>query len=244
MAKYAILLSGGINNRNNHARYKNDLEWVYKVLVEDCGYIDSNITVFYANGCCLNYKEHKIGAFPANDLSVMKVLEKFAGELNPSDELVFVVTNHGGSSCGGRISMWGAGYIRLDTLARQLNRIAARKIVILGECFAGNILDYEISNACVLTANQKGMESYTNPYELRYDEFIYHFFAYIHGAYPDGKPLDEESENEINKAYRYAVNNDFFHPDNPKGQRIRQITKTNIIQIPQMKNNLNGVLQL
>lgn len=35
MGKYAILLSGGFNFQGNFARYKNDLEFVYKVLVED-----------------------------------------------------------------------------------------------------------------------------------------------------------------------------------------------------------------
>ena len=36
MKKCAILLSGGVNRSANAPRYKNDLEFAYEVLVNDC----------------------------------------------------------------------------------------------------------------------------------------------------------------------------------------------------------------
>ena len=47
---------------------------------------------------------------------------------------------------------------------------------MLGECYAGNILNYNINNACVMTANVIDEVSYANPYDDSYDEFLNHFF--------------------------------------------------------------------
>lgn len=42
MKKHAILLSGGINRSANAPRYRKDLEFAYEVLVNDCGFDESN----------------------------------------------------------------------------------------------------------------------------------------------------------------------------------------------------------
>lgn len=47
MAKYAVLLSGGLNKKRNAGRYRNDLEFAYKVLREDCQYDEKYITCFF-----------------------------------------------------------------------------------------------------------------------------------------------------------------------------------------------------
>lgn len=66
----------------------------------------------------------------------------------------------------------------------------------------------QILYADVLTANQPGYPSYTRiypetityqgiTYKYDYDEFLYHFFAALHGSYPSGKPLEEDTDKNI-----------------------------------------------
>lgn len=166
--------------------------------------------------------------------------------LEKDDLLLILVSNHGDSEDGGRICVWGEGAecILLKDVVSILNFIEARKVLLLGQCFAGNILDYQIHNACVITANMKGMESYTNPFNYQYDEFFYHFLSYIHGSYPDGKQLADIGVNDVDKAFQYAVKMDVFAPGNPVGEKISKAMKEKIIEIPQKKCDIEGKLIL
>lgn len=244
MRKCAMLLSGGINKDNNYIRYKNDLEWVYKILVEDCGYCKDAIDVYFANGAAILYDGKKVFTVVANKENVVAYLKAASETLGSSDELVIIVSNHGGSEKHGFINLWGVERLELDVFAQWLNKIKARKTVVLGECYAGNILRYNIKNGCILTANQEGFPSYANPPAYEYDEFILHFFSYIHGEYPDGTKLKENGCNDVRKAYEYAVNNDAFHPNSSIGKYIQSVTGKKYIEIPQMRCDVEGMIIL
>lgn len=244
MKKHALLLSGGVNRSANALRYKNDLEFAYEVLVCDCGFDKSNIEVLYANGANLSFAGNVVHTKEASKKYVVEALEKAARNLDEADEFVIIISNHGGEQYGGHICLWGCETISLLELSQLLQRITARKILLLGECYAGNILDYEIMNACVMTANMKGKVSYA----LRgreYDEFLYHFLSYIHGLYPDGNLLKQNGENNVIKAFQYAVDMDAFGPASVEGERIRCVCKDrSIVEIPQMKCDIAGVITL
>lgn len=244
MKKHAILLSGGVNSQANYRRYKNDLEFVYRVLIEDCGFQKVDVKIFYANGVSLDYNGEEILTKEASIDNILEILEDEKNDLNMEDELVLVVSNHGGSENGGCINLWGSETLSLDKLSQELQKINARKILLLGECFAGNILKNDINNACIMTANMSGMESYTNPYNNDYDEFLYHFFSYIHGCYPSGKSLKQQGENNVKEAFHYAVDMDVFAPNNLIGDKIRKITGKNLIEIPQMKCDIKEEIKL
>jgi hypothetical protein len=47
---WAIVLSGGANYYNNHARYWNDLSEMYEILTDTYGYDEDNVFVLYADG--------------------------------------------------------------------------------------------------------------------------------------------------------------------------------------------------
>jgi len=47
--RFALLVVGGFDQGNNHARYWNDLTWMYDILIEN-GYSDDDIFVLYADG--------------------------------------------------------------------------------------------------------------------------------------------------------------------------------------------------
>ena len=75
MKKQAVLLSGGINFRANYERYKNDLEFVYSVLLEKCGFCEEDIIIFYANGTSIDYKGKAIQTRATNRQNIMQELE-------------------------------------------------------------------------------------------------------------------------------------------------------------------------
>lgn len=244
MIKYAILMSGGINFNSNHTRYKNDLEFVYQVLIEDCNFQGADIRVLFANGNDLEYQGTKIHTQEASLLNLMNCLHEAANKLAEEDEFLFVVTNHGGPDHGGCINLWGIEVLGLKDLVNEMSQINAQKILVLGECFAGNILQYDVENACVITANMSGMCSYANPNNLNYDEFLYHFFAYIHDGYPDGKQMKCQGENDIHKAFQYAVDMDALSPHSPIGQQIRTLYGQSYVEVPQLKCDIVGELSL
>lgn len=244
MKKYAILLSGGINFQANFKRYKNDLEFVYQVLIEDCGCQRNDIQVLFANGKDLEYGTAKIQTKEASLKNLMDSLQVAKSRLNKDDEFILVVTNHGGTNDGGCINLWGTEEMSLKNLTSEMSRMECRKIVILGECYAGNILQYDIENSCIITANMSGMPSYVNPDNMIYDEFLYHFFSYIHDGYPDGRSMNCKGANDVYEAFQYASDMDVFSPNSLEGDKIRALYGQNIVEIPQIKCNINEKLIL
>ncbi len=92
--RWAILFSGGINAKNNHTRYWNDLKFMYTTLVNEYGFTDQTIAVLYADGKALDtdMPVHYAGT-EANLQTVFNLLR----QNSTSDDLVFIfTTNHGG----------------------------------------------------------------------------------------------------------------------------------------------------
>ena len=244
MKKHEILLSGGVNRNANAPRYRNDLEFAYEVLVCDCGFGESDIEVFYADGTNLSFAGNTIKTREAKKAYIIEALENAILNFDETDEIVIMVSNHGGEKDGGNICLWGVETISLQELSLILQRVAAKKIILLGECYAGNILDYDISNSCIMTANLKGKISYAWK-GRNYDEFFYHFLSYIHGSYPDGNSLKQNGENNVKKAFQYAVDMDILGPNSVEGEKIRRIYKdSSLIEIPQMKCDIEGEIIL
>lgn len=231
------MLSGGVNHLCNYERYKNDLYLAYNVLKNIGNFSDDNIFLFYGNGIW-DFKDTGITPYAARKMYLLKCLEDMERELDKNDEFVLVVSNHGGDEEDGNIRLWGYEYITLLDLSEHLNKIRAKKIIILGECFAGNILKYDIANSCIFTANEQDKPSYAD-LRRNYDEFIYHFFSYVLGMYPDTESRIPEGNNNLIEAYQYAKKKDIFCPDNKK-RIIVPVDGNEITEIPQMKNSLAG----
>ena len=237
MGKYALLLSGGIDKKYNYPRYKNDLEWVYKVLVEDCNYEQKDIKIFYADGKPLNYAGNCIITSKADKDELVQYLEDMALLLTEKDVFTMVVSNHGGDTAtGGCIYLWGIVPLELNSLVALLRQIKAQKYIILGECYGGNILNWDIENSCIVTANERGCVSYTNPQKPDYDELIRHLFSYIHKGYPDGISIPQGS-NDVKDAYRFACVHDALKPGSLLAQQY------GISEMPQMECNMSGRIQ-
>lgn len=239
MRKYAILLSGGINRKFNYERYRNDLEFAYKVLIEDCDYDVEKIQIFFADGKTLKYNNSDVPTAAAIKADIIQVLEWMADDLQTEDFFTLIVSNHGGNENRGCIRLWGKESLELEILVRLLNQIKARKTIILGECYGGNILSMDVDNACIVTANDKDCVSYAclDWERYAYDEFLLHFLSFIHGMYPDGQII-MMGENDITKAYEYARVNDGFSPYNSRRY------KSSYIEIPQLKHSFKGKITL
>lgn len=100
-----------------------------------------------------------------------------------------------------------------------------------------------------MTANEPGRPQFVNFFKQDYDEFLYHFFSYIHGCGPAGEPLSRQGGNFVKEAFQYAVDMDVWSPTNATGDIIRahmKKTQPNLIceEIPQMKCDIVGELIL
>lgn len=255
--KYGLLLSGGINEEYNKKRYACDLGLAYQVLCEQQKVLPDHISVFYADGRPVYYLDKKITTKVADGAAIRNHLAELSEMTTVSDELWIVISNHGGGGQGGIVCLWDETYMTLEEFVNLLNKIACRKFLVLGQCYAGNILNLPVRNALVLTANKPDCVSYariykeeiqkgSKIYQYEYDEFLYQFFSCLKGSYPDGDPLGEESpicsdvDQMVEYAYEYAKKSDCWNPDHPEYthlcERIRHtLLLENPVEIPQMK---------
>lgn len=249
MKKYSLLLSGGVDNHANRICYHNDLAFAYEVLHGKMGYQKEDIFVLYSDGRNLKYKNTVIQSKRASKQNIIKILTDT--NFKQDDSLFILVSNHGSNQENGSICLWGEGeYIQLKEIVDMLNKVCCKKIIVLGQCFGGNILKYELENSCVITANEAGMETFTQLFrkgeQPSYDEFLYHFISYFNGSYPNGLPLSTKIvENNIFLAYQYAWENDIFNCKSKKyDNRMSQITSAS--EIPQFKNTMvqSGVISI
>ena len=126
---YALLISGGGDERNNHGRYWNDICFAYNVLHLSYKLPRTNIKVLWANGnpnSDLCWKTGKCywktclgaNAFPSTSLcdfdqdgndditgaatakNVSAVLNEYAASLKSTDQLFIFVTDHGNKGTG------------------------------------------------------------------------------------------------------------------------------------------------
>ncbi len=92
--RYAVLFSGGGDNRNNHARYWNHLKFMYTTLVNTYGYDPENITVLYANGTAED-ADVPVDA-SGTEPELRAAFDDLREVLTRFDFLFVYTTNHGG----------------------------------------------------------------------------------------------------------------------------------------------------
>ena len=248
MKKYGLLLSGGVNRKWNAERYANDLGLAYETLNKALGYMRENICVLYADGYTINYLGNKIPTRKASVENIKNIFLSYQDKINDDDEFFFVVSNHGGEQKNGVIYLWGEKeYITLDSITQYLAQIPCRKMVILGQCYAGNILEWNHKNTIIVTANEKGLPSYSmfdiieikkfrKIFNYNYDEFLYHFFSYLQNTYCNAEDLTEIPDSvKIKQAFHFAYNQDRYNPKHIDYDKLCKKIGTNIYEVPQYK---------
>lgn len=247
MKKYALLLSGGIHRKYNYPRYANDLGLAYETLNKALGYPQENIHIFYADGEAINYLDRVIPTQKASLENLEKTFSYAKKELTSDDEFFFIVSNHGGEEKNGIIYLWEKEYISLEDITSCLNQLSCKKIVILGQCFAGNIFERNHQNTIMISANQKGLPSYgmyesvniirnDKVFSCVYDEFLYHFFSYLQDIKVDDTHSTADSNTEkVKDAFTYAYKNDRYNPSHADYDHLSKRIKIKAFEIPQYK---------
>lgn len=233
---YALLFSGGVNAANAHARYWNDLKYMYQTL-KKAGYSDDKIVVVYKDGNPGDATGEVIVDYPASIAGVDNAFAFLAGKLDGNDQLFFFATNHGGGyhvaegvNYGGLSDSDGdeidaqrkdetiyyyneAGQIADDLLKTKINSLGVGVLIaVLEPCFSGGLLrDLSGDKRIICTAANEFEFSWSRAGGL-YDEFSYHFTAALNGNTPEGgvvnADLDGDGKISIYEAYRYAQWND------------------------------------
>lgn len=90
----ALILSGGVDAKNNHARYRENVIMKYSKLRE-LGFTDEQIAVLYNNGAAIDVGGTNITDAKASKQKVAETLEKFKNEMTCCCTLAILVTDHG-----------------------------------------------------------------------------------------------------------------------------------------------------
>lgn len=227
-AKYAVLVSGGIDASNNHSRYWNDLSFMYKTLKHKYGYTDDEIIVLYANGthspnADLDGDGSNDVDYAATKANLTTVFNTVASYLRDDGKFFFYSTNHGGQETGqdAILYLWGE-WIRDDELAALSKKIVAREaFYTMEQCFSGGMMDDLLQaqpypcnkpRVCVMTAAKFDEVSWSADTEGDYDEYVYHWTSAVNGKTPGGAVVNADTNDDgivsMKEAHEYAKNHD------------------------------------
>lgn len=220
--RYAILISGGIDQRWNFPRYLNDLKLTYATLVEKLNFSKVNIDVFYAGGDKVDLDADGQSELlkPALQNDIIKEMKKLENLISMGDLLIFVTTNHGSYKdfyYNSYLDLWNYECLYAAELGELLENINSKlQIFVLGQCYSGGFIPHlRADNRVIITASQKDEKSWkcgegNSVLNADYDEFLYHFWSSIRGMTPAGKPIRLETGGQTNlkNIFNYARSSD------------------------------------
>jgi len=147
--KFAVLISGGADSANNHAKYWENLVALYKFKVDSLGYCDSNVIVPYYNGV------PRDGRIPAGNVvaadnakidSVFQVIADRVGQCTRNGTPATfqkMVTNHGEED--GDICLLGDSVLKpshLKDLQQKVIDSCCRTVYDeFLQCYGGKVVD-------------------------------------------------------------------------------------------------------
>lgn len=224
---YAILLSGGYNASNNHARYYGDIYWILTCLKNDYGYTNDHIFVAMSDGTDPGLDKHIATGYENSDPDIdqdgqqetayqattndgyspgfTSLVNTLAGIMTSEDNLFLFVTDHGGGSgSSSYINLWNGQQLSYQTLKSQLDSIPHANLSACNEvCYSGGlILAYEgaenVALATACTAYQNSWARAGHPYD--YNEFTFWWTGAMHGVTPEGHdctPADDDLDGYV-----------------------------------------------
>lgn len=216
MTKRAILLSGGVRQTLNHARYENDVAAYYRMLVNVYHYDPAEITVLVGPGGARPIVPGGPIAGAATRDRVIAALERLR-DLGEEDRALLMFTDHGDPEEG--VALWGKGAFLSAAEVESLVGVSpATKVLILGQCSAGSFGSLNLGRAIVCSACGPGENSFPcyvagRGEEPLYNEFLYQMAGALTGQYPDGQSLLDPGLTAppaitLDEAFRYARDHD------------------------------------
>jgi len=222
--EYAILLSGGFNTINNHARYWNDIGEAY-LMLKKYGYQDENIIVFYADGNypnpanCHNWTDVKsqystmMIDYPATKENLTLAINKI--KHSNSNSLFVFCTDHG--MANGDLVLWPQ-FLSPNEFAEIFSPTLLYRVRIFEfeQCFSGAFVEpLSSKNTIVATAATDSEFSWAMPPDYDYNTFNFFFNAALKEELPEGytyqvpptvADLDRDGKVSIAEAFNYVVN--------------------------------------
>ena len=231
--RYAILFAG-----MSHNRHTNDLEFLYRTLVDIYNYNPANIYVLNYDGT-INYQEppdEGIGNWPGdntayqmpvNDQGTKAALEAtfddLATKIRQVDSLFIHTNNHGGGPPNIDEATlccypdWDA--MTVTEFAAKLAELPAFKtlIVMMEQCHSGGFQNPILTNSPATNTHFAAAceENKSSIGGANFDPFALDWIGAITGQYPDAEGLDQEVDTSedgrisVTEAFIYA--NDVKH---------------------------------
>ncbi len=211
----AVLISGGISQYQNYARYLNDLTAFYACLVSPrYNFAAGDIQVLYANDGVYTMGGQTVTTEVANKANVVAALRKAISGLGADDLLVLFTTNHGDDTTPHRLNLWGTSdFLESTDLGAELAKASDYYCLgIFGHCY-GNKMFNQLTTK---TSSGKGVgvaasksASHDLPPDGAYDAFVYHFTAALALETPSGYSAPDADANkdghiDIQEAYDFA----------------------------------------
>lgn len=231
---YAIIIDGGVNQSNNHMRYWNMCQFLYRTLKLKYGLNDDDIytlicggpspTWYFSNGyACTNYKDFDFDGIDDIDYSatasnIDTVFDDIADLAIAGDNLLIFVTDHGDYDYSSSICLWGWENYYPDDLYDQILKIdsGVRIHMVLGQCYSGGFYPTITRSNVSLTTSCLASESAHVLYgDSTYSEFLYHWICAMAGMTPSGNTIDADSNDDgfvsYYEAFVYARDYDYYH---------------------------------
>ncbi len=228
---YALIISGGADQGNNHIRYWNDCAFIYRTLAGYYEYPDENIYVCISDGTNpavdrsdgtnspvdLDNDGDADIMYPATMQYITQVFNELATILTPSDQLFIFTTDHGGQESGwdAYLNLWNWEEMRDDQMAALVSTLPCETVICTFEqCFSGGMLDDLVGEGRVISTGASYTEySWAMPPDYVYDTYVYFWTAAVAWQLPSGAPVDADINNDMivdmHEAFLYAQANDF-----------------------------------
>ena len=230
--KWAVIISGGINQDNNHIRYWNDCSAIYSVLKSYYGYTDNNIYVLMSDGTNpavdrsdgtnspVDLDNDGIADidYSATRSNITTVFNTLRQNVQSGDDVLIYVIDHGAiKNNKSYICLWNNAEISQNEFKAEVDKITtgANIHIVMGQCNSGGFVSEFLGrhSTTITTACAANEYSYARG-DLNYDEFVYHWTAAVCGEYPNGTSADADYDNDgevsIYEAFYYARENDVF----------------------------------
>lgn len=220
---YAILFSGASNNRHT-----NDLEFLYRVLVNDYDVAEDRIYVLNFDGT-IDYSggPHPVVSWPGDGNAYQmtvngagtksefeNVVDDLKGRLQPQDALLIHTNNHGGRGTDSYLVTHSGPDYDPDDFAAKLSELPSFNCltVMMEQCYAGGFNQRIIDNS---PANRTSVASAAIATQTSiggpdFDPFARDWIAAMHQAQPGGGALgsnpDTNNDGRVSarEAYDYA----------------------------------------
>jgi len=196
--KYAILFSGASENR-----HLNDMEFLYRTLIDVYKFPVGNITVLNFNGKIdYNGNPKPVKNWPGNNTpyrikingpgtkaSLLSAFDSLKGKLRSGDLLLLHTNNHGYRSSESYLVCQPSPHLNPSELGKKLAELPSigSLIVMMEQCFSGGFKDVVIKNA---KANLVSFAAACDPDKSSmggpiFDPFALDWIAAVTGKYPN-----------------------------------------------------------